>query len=303
MSLSYLTTYYDYADTACASPVSEINYYPTSSLAACQSAVANESECTTSDYFLAFRAACVTSGFRENGAEVFGDSTSYSETYVYSDATCSDATALVNLRQYRVGGCYQYSGTDGFGGKSRRGAVSPGATESFVINIYNDTACNEFYQSVTFLADNTTCQKTTFFNAGSYVKMHLVDASVTAGSNSTGSSTTSSSSSGGGGISTGTIGGIAAGAVIILLAVGAGTYYYLKRAKAPTQPRVDKPPTPPEAQGLPTPPTAPAAQGFPTPPTPPAAKGFPTPPTAPAEQGLPTYENATAMLSVGSSYA
>ncbi|KAJ3347675.1 hypothetical protein HDU83_001896 [Entophlyctis luteolus] len=280
MSLSYLTTYYDYADTACASPVSEINYYPTSSLAACQSAVANESECTTSDYFLAFRAACVTSGFRENGAEVFGDSTSYSETYVYSDATCSDATALVNLRQYRVGGCYQYSGTDGFGGKSRRGAVSPGATESFVINIYNDTACNEFYQSVTFLADNTTCQKTAFFNAGSYVKMHLVDASVTAGStNSTGSSTTSSNSSGGGGISTGTIGGIAAGAVIILLAVGAGTYYYLKRAKAPTQPRVDKPPTPPEAQGL------------------------PTPPTAPAEQGLPTYENATAMLSVGSSYA
>ncbi|KAJ3208551.1 hypothetical protein HDU82_002299 [Entophlyctis luteolus] len=265
MSLSYLTTYYDYADTACASPVSEINYYPTSSLAACQSAVANESECTTSDYFLAFRAACVTSGFRENGAEVFGDSTSYSETYVYSDATCSDATALVNLRQYRVGG----------------GAVSPGATESFVINIYNDTACNEFYQSVTFLADNTTCQKTTFFNAGSYVKMHLVDASVTAGStNSTGSSTTSSgSNSGGGGISTGTIGGIAAGAVIILLAFGAGTYYYLKRAKAPTQPRVDKRPTPP------------------------AAQGFPTPPTAPAEQGLPTYENATAMLSVGSSYA
>ncbi|KAJ3186788.1 hypothetical protein HDU82_004217, partial [Entophlyctis luteolus] len=174
MSLNYLTTYYDYADSACASPVSEINYYPTATLAACQAAAANVSGCATSSFFLAFEAKCITTGFTENGAEVFGSASSYVEAYVYTSASCSDATSLVNLRQYRIGGCYQFSGADGFGGKSRRGALASGSAESFLINIYNDTACNDFYQAVTFLADNTTCQNTNFFNAGSYVKMHAV---------------------------------------------------------------------------------------------------------------------------------
>ncbi|KAJ3347676.1 hypothetical protein HDU83_001897 [Entophlyctis luteolus] len=209
MSLSYLKTYYDYADTACASPVSEINYYPMDTLADCQSAAADVIGCSTSPYFLAFRAECVTTGFRENGAQVFGTSASYVEAYVYTAATCSDSTSLVNLRQYRVGGCYQFSGADGFGGKSRQGALAPTSTNSFVINIFNDTACTVFYQSVTFLADNTTCQNTAFFSAGSYVKMHIVtQATVTAG-------VTAGATDSSGGLSTGAIAAIAVASLIV----------------------------------------------------------------------------------------
>ncbi|KAJ3348955.1 hypothetical protein HDU83_000939 [Entophlyctis luteolus] len=229
MSLNYLTTYYDYADSACASPVSEINYYPTATLAACQAAAANVSGCATSSFFLAFEAKCITTGFTENGAEVFGSASSYVEAYVYTSASCSDATSLVNLRQYRIGGCYQFSGADGFGGKSRRGALASGSAESFLINIYNDTACNDFYQAVTFLADNTTCQNTNFFNAGSYVKMHaVVVGSATSTSTADGGSS-GGGGGGGGGISTGAIVAIVVVLLLVLLVVAVLAYWYKYR--------------------------------------------------------------------------
>ncbi|KAJ3202255.1 hypothetical protein HDU83_000711 [Entophlyctis luteolus] len=171
MSLNYLTAYYDFADSLCATPVSVINYYPEASYAACDALAANVSGCATSDYYLAYEANCVTYGFHKNGLSVFG-SNSFTEVFIYSSPTCSDSS-ITNLRQYRIDGCYQFSGNDGFGGLSRMGTASV-SKSTFDIMIFSDTACSIFYQNVTFSADNSTCQKSTFFNAGNYVKASIV---------------------------------------------------------------------------------------------------------------------------------
>ncbi|KAJ3344668.1 hypothetical protein HDU83_004955 [Entophlyctis luteolus] len=172
MSLDYLIAHYNYSSTLCDIPTS-IDYYPTASFLACEGLAANSSQCTIY-WGQTTVGSCVTSGFHENGLSAF--TSSFNEFYIYSSSTCNDSS-LTNLRQYRNNTCLQIASQDRSSIWSQRVYAST-ATGPLSVMIYNDTECTVLSETATFIPDNSTCQRTGFFNTGIYVKTSITTVSV-----------------------------------------------------------------------------------------------------------------------------
>ncbi|KAJ3203299.1 hypothetical protein HDU82_006686 [Entophlyctis luteolus] len=210
MSLDFLTAYYNYANWDCESVPYFIDYYPEDTLSACSGLY--ESDCQYTDAFHSSQAHCGLYSFQENGLDTFGAS-SFTEVFIYSSPTCNDST-VTNLRQYLNGACYYSGWTDSFGGQSRMSAASA-SKSSFYILIYNDTECTSMFKNITFVADNSTCQESSLFLSGSYVKAGIVTGSST--TTGSGHSNQPASSTNGSETTASTIGVAVAIAIVVLL--------------------------------------------------------------------------------------
>ncbi|KAJ3010936.1 UNVERIFIED_CONTAM: hypothetical protein HDU68_001907 [Siphonaria sp. JEL0065] len=199
--MSNLLLYKNYGDVSCSTPPVQLNYVTQPSLAVCQANASSVIGCATSPYFLAYTAECLSitnppsQTYESTAAKVFG-SAPYVQASIYSSATCN-SYSMYNLRQYRVGACYQFNGSHedplfSFGGLSRRAQVRQaaitGKLTDFAIEVFSDLQCKNYFNIVSFVADAVECQETTFFNSQtSYVVFNVVNSNAISSSTATGS--------------------------------------------------------------------------------------------------------------------
>ncbi|KAJ3018261.1 UNVERIFIED_CONTAM: hypothetical protein HDU68_011245 [Siphonaria sp. JEL0065] len=112
--MSNLLLYKNFGDVTCSTVPVQLNYVQQSSLSECQSNAASVVGCATSPFFVAYTAECLVTptqsqAYESTAAKVFG-SAPYVEALIYSSNSC-DPSSMYNLRQYRVGGCYQFNGS------------------------------------------------------------------------------------------------------------------------------------------------------------------------------------------------
>ncbi|KAJ3010935.1 UNVERIFIED_CONTAM: hypothetical protein HDU68_001906 [Siphonaria sp. JEL0065] len=200
--MSNLLLYKNYGDASCSTPPVQLNYVQQPSLADCQGNATAVVGCATSPYFVAYTAECLppnttqSQAYESTAAKVFG-SAPYVEAMIYTANTCTPTT-MYNLRQYRVGGCYQFNGNHedpqfSYGGLSRKAGVTvslaTGALTNFTIQIYSDSQCQEYSKSISFVANDVECQPTTFFNSRtSYVVLNVFNSNAISGPAPTGTS-------------------------------------------------------------------------------------------------------------------